>query len=56
MGDPEPDGDLERALAGAVAAGRWALAETLAELLKARQRAAAGVVDLDAERARRGGA
>jgi hypothetical protein len=46
---------LAAALAGATAAGEWALVAQLARELEARRVGAAGVVDLALERARRGG-
>jgi hypothetical protein len=45
---------LAYALKGATEAGQWAAVEVLAAELRERRRALAGVVELEAERKRRG--
>jgi hypothetical protein len=45
---------VAEALRGATAAGQWSVVAQLARELEARREARAGVVRLDAERARRG--
>jgi hypothetical protein len=53
---PEPsDADLEAAIVAAMLDGRGGVAEMLAERLKERRHARAGVPDLDVARARRKG-
>jgi hypothetical protein len=58
-GPPVGQGDvveaaLAEALRGATAAGQWTVVAQLARELEARREARAGVVALDAERAKRG--
>jgi len=54
--DPAPpEHPLQRALELAATAGEWDVVRRLAALLEAERREVAGVVELEAERARRGG-